>query len=207
VAFRLKYSPIHVDWHWARANQYFSNQAVAISTLWNYEASYEGWMKTSGMAPFFRKLDWSDRENHEKFRVYAVASFLDLLRPGIIYWKGESPSVDDMQRVSRIVSMLSRASEKAKLQSIRAFLKGGIGLEAMRKILSGKSLSDKKEALLLVKANHRLNPKEFYEKLHGPLKDLGIELSSKPNSYPKQIERLRKQAQDYLAVLSRNSRP
>ena len=63
----------------------------------------------------------------------------------------------------------------------------------MRKTLSGKSLSDRKEALLHVRANHKLKPKEFYEKLHGPLRDL--ELSSKPSSYPKQIERLKKQAQ------------
>ena len=147
------------------------------------------------------------KENHEKFRVYAVASFLELLQPGSIYWKGLSPSVDDLKLVSRIVSILGRASEKAKLQSIRAFFNGEIGLEGMRKILSGKSLSDKKEALLLIKANHGLKPKEFYAKLRGPLKDLGIELSSNPNSYPKQIERLRKQAQAYLATLSRNSKP
>jgi hypothetical protein len=69
----------------------------------------------------------------------------------------------------------------------------------MRKTLSGKSLSDRKEALLHVRANHKLKPKEFYEKLHGPLRDL--ELSSKPSSYPKQIERLKKQAQAYLALL------
>jgi hypothetical protein len=62
-----------------------------------------------------------------------------------------------------------------------------------------------KKTLLLVKANHKLKPKEFYAKLHGPLKDLGIEVSSKPNSYPKQIERLKKQAQAYLATLSRKS--
>jgi hypothetical protein len=112
-----------------------------------------------------------------------------------------------MQCVSRIVSILGRASEKAKLQSVRAFFEGGAGLERMCTILSGESLSGKKEALLLVKANHRLKPKEFYAKLRGPLKDLGIELSSNPNSYPKQIERLKKQAQAYLATLSRNSRP
>jgi hypothetical protein len=168
---------------------------------------YEGWTKTSGMALFFRELDWNERENHEKFRVYAVASFLDLLRPGIIYWKGQNPSVDDLKLVSRIVRMLGRASEKAKLQSIRSFFDGKTSLEGMRKILSGKSPSDKKEALLLVKANHKLKPKEFYAKLHGPLRDLGIELSSKPNSYPKQIERLKKQAQAYLATLSRNPKP
>ena len=111
---------------------------------------YEGWIKTSGIAPFFRERGWDAKENHEKFRVYAVASFLELLQPGSIYWKGLSPSVDDLKLVSRIVSILGRASEKAKLQSIRAFFNGEIGLEGMRKILSGKSLSDKKEALLLI---------------------------------------------------------
>jgi hypothetical protein len=169
--------------------------------------TYEGWIKTSGMAPFFRELDWDAKENHEKFRVYAVASFLELLRPGSISWKGQSPRADDLNLVSRILSILGRASENAKLQSIRAFFKGELGLEGMRKILSGETLSDKKEALLLVKANHTLKPKEFYAKLRGPLEDLGIELSSNPNSYPKQIERLKKQAQAYLATLSRNSRP
>jgi hypothetical protein len=169
--------------------------------------TYEGWIKISGMAPFFTELDWDAKENHEKFKVYAVASFLELLQPGAIYWKGQCPSADHLNLVSRIVSILGRASENAKLQSIRAFFIGEIGLEGMRKILSGETLSDKKEALLLVKANHTLKPKEFYAKLRGPLKDLGIELSSNPNSYPKQIERLRKQAQAYLATLSRNSRP
>jgi hypothetical protein len=169
--------------------------------------TYEGWIKISGMAPFFRELDWDAKENHEKFKAYAVASFLELLRPGSIYWKGQSPSADHLNSVSRIVSILGRASENTKLQSVRAFFKGEIGLEGMRKILSGESLSDKKEALLLVNANHTLKPKEFYAKLRGPLKDLGIELSSNPKSYPKQIERLRKHAQAYLATLSRNSRP
>jgi hypothetical protein len=168
---------------------------------------YESWKHISGMTPFFKEPDWNEKENHEKSRDYAVASFLELLRPGSIYWKGQNPSLDDMQNVSRVVSVLGRTSEKTKLQSIRAFFEGKISLEEMRKILIGKSLSDKKEALLLVKANHKLKPREFYARLRGPLKDLGIELSSNPNSYPKQIERLRKQAQAYLATLSRNARP
>lgn len=146
--------------------------------------TYENWKRVSTMTPFFRERDWDEKENHEKFRDYAVASFLELLRPGSIYWKGPSPNADDLNLVSRIVSILGRASEKAKLQAIRAFVKGEIGLEGMRKILSGESLSDKKEALLLVKANHQLKPKEFYAKLRGPLRDLGIQLSSNPNSYP-----------------------
>ena len=136
-----------------------------------------------------------------------MASFLELLQPGSILWKGLSPNADDMKLVSRIVSILGRASEKAKLQSIRAFFKGEIGLEGIRRLLSGESLSDKKEALLLVKANRELKPKAFYAKLRGPLKDLGIELSPNPKSYPKQIERLKNQAQAYLATLSRNSTP
>jgi hypothetical protein len=168
---------------------------------------YESWKHISGMTPFFKEPDWNEKENHEKFRDYAVASFLELLQPGSIYWKGQNPSMDDMQSVSRIVGVLGRASEKAKLQSIRAFFEGKISLVKMRKILIGKSLSDKKEALLLVKANHELKPKEFYVRLRGPLKDLGILLSSNPNSYPKQIERLRKQAQAYLATISQNARP
>jgi hypothetical protein len=169
--------------------------------------TYETWIKTSGMVPFFKELDWDARENHEKFRVYAVASFLELLRPRSIGWKGPSPIADDLNLVSRIVSILGRASEMARLQSVRAFFEGGAGLERMYKILSGESLSEKREALLLVKTNHSLKPKEFYTKLRGQLKDLGIELSSNPNSYPKQIERLKKQAQAYLATLPRNPRP
>lgn len=46
----------------------------------------------------------------------------------------------DMQCVSRIVSILGRASEKARLQSIRAFFEREISLERMRKILSGESM-------------------------------------------------------------------
>lgn len=166
--------------------------------------TYENWKRVSTMTPFFREPDWDDKENHEKFRVFAVASFLELLRPGSIYWKGQSPSAEDLRSVSRVVSLLGRASEKARLQSVRAFLEREISLERMRKILSGESVSDKKTALLLVRANHRLKPKEFYAKLRGPLEDLGIELSSNPNSYPKQIERLKKQAQAYLATFSRS---
>lgn len=169
--------------------------------------TYENWKRISTMTPFFREPGWDDKENHEKFRVYAVASFLELLRPGSIYWKGLSPSADDLRSVSRIVSLLGRASEKARLQSVRAFFESEISLERMRKILSGESVSDKKEALLLVRANHKLKPKEFYAKLRCPLKDLGIDLSSNPNSYPKQIERLKKQAQAYLATFARSSQP
>ncbi len=170
--------------------------------------AYEGWKRNSGMVYlFFREPEWTERENHEKFIDYAVASFFELLRRRSVSWKGPNPSFEDMGWVSRIVSVLGRASQNAKLQSIRAFFEGGVGLERMSKILSGESLSEKREALLLVKANHKLKPKEFYVKLRGPLKDLGIELSSNPNSYPKQIERLKKQAQAYLATLSRNPRP
>jgi hypothetical protein len=165
--------------------------------------TYETWKQISIMTPFFRKPEWSEKENHEKFKAYAVASFLELLRPGSIYWKGQSPSVDDMQSVSRIVSILGRANEKARLQSIRAFFESEISLERMHKILSGESFSDKREALLLVKAHHKLKPKEFYAKLRGPLKDLGIQLSSNPNSHRKQIERLKKDAATYVARLSR----
>ena len=169
---------------------------------------YEGWKRNSGMLHvFFREPEWTERENHEKFVDYAVASFFELLRRRSVSWKGPNPSFEDMGWVSRIVSVLGRASQNAKLQSIRAFFEGEIGLERMSRILSGESLSEKREALLLVNLNHKLKPKEFYAKMRGPLKDLGIELSSNPNSYPKQIERLKKQAQAYLATLSRNSRP
>ncbi len=170
--------------------------------------AYEGWRRNSGMLHlFFREPEWTERENHEKFIDYAVASFFESLRRRSVSWKGPNPSFEDMGWVSRIVSVLGRASQNAKLQSIRAFFEGRVSLERMSKILRGESLSEKREALLLVNANHNLKPKKFYAKLHCPLQDLGIKLSSKPNSYPKQIERLKKQAQAYLASLSRNSRP
>jgi hypothetical protein len=54
--------------------------------------TYEGWIETSGLVPFFKELDWDARENHEKFRVYAVASFLELLRPRSICWRGKVPA-------------------------------------------------------------------------------------------------------------------
>jgi hypothetical protein len=73
----------------------------------------------------------------------------------------------------------------------------------MRKILSGDSLTEKKELLQLVWAHRKLKPKAFYEKLRGPLSDLGNELSTKPGSYRKQIERLQKSAKLYMARLSR----
>ena len=164
--------------------------------------AYEGWKRNAGtLHLFFREPEWTERENHEKFIDYAVASFFELLRRRSVSWKGPNPSFEDMGWVSRIVSVLGRASQNAKLQSIRAFFEGVAGLERMSKILSGESLSERREALLLVRAHHKLKPKEFYAKLRGPLKDLGIELSSNPNSYPKQIERLKKQAQAYAATL------
>lgn len=164
---------------------------------------YEGWMKISGMAPFFREPDWSERENHEKFRVYAVASLLDLLRPGIIHWKGQSPSVDDVRAVSRILVVFARATPNVKLHAVSAFVEGKVELEGMRKILSGHSLTDRKESLLLAWAKRKLKPKAFYEELRGPLADLGIQLASKPDTYRKQIERLKKNAEVYVARLSR----
>jgi hypothetical protein len=164
---------------------------------------YDSWNQSSTIAPFFEEPDWAEKENREKFTEYAVASFLDLLRPGTIYWKGQSPRIDDMKLVSRIVSILGRASENAKLQSIRVFFKGKIGLDGMCKILSGKSLTDKKELLQLVWAHRKFKPKAFFEKLRGPLSDLGFALSSKPDNYRKQIERLKKDAELYMARLSR----
>lgn len=160
--------------------------------------AYEGWKRHSGMLHlFFREPEWTERENHEKFIDYAVASFFELLRRRSVSWKGPNPSFEDMGWVSRIVKVLGRTSQNAKLQSIRAFVEGVAGLERMSKILTGESLSEKREALLLVRGHHKLKPKEFYAKLRGPLKDLGIALSPNPNSYPKQIERLKKQAQAY----------
>jgi hypothetical protein len=164
---------------------------------------YDSWIRNSTIAPLFRELSWEEKENREKFTEYAVASFLDLLRPGTIYWKGQSPSLDDMRAVSRIASIFVHATPNARLQAVRAFFEGKVELEGMRRILAGESLTDKKELLQLVWANRKLKPKAFYEKLRGRLSDLGIELSAKPDSYRKQIERLKKDAELYTAHLSR----
>jgi hypothetical protein len=164
---------------------------------------YDSWIQNSTIAPFFKEPTWEENENREKFTEYAVASFLDLLRPGTIYWTGQSPSLDDMKAVSRIASIFIRATPNARLQAVRTFFEGKAGLEGMRRILSGESLTDKKESLQLVWANRKLKPKAFYEKLRGSLSDLGIELSLKPDSYRKQIERLKKDAELYMARLSR----
>jgi hypothetical protein len=164
---------------------------------------YDSWIHNSTIAPFFKEPAWEEKENREKFTEYAVASFLDLLRPGKIYWKGQSPSLDDMRVVSQISGVFVRATPNARLQAVRAYFEGKTELEGMRKILGGESLADKKELLQLVWANRKLKPKAFYEKLRGPLKDLGIELSPKPDSYRKQIERHKKDAELYMARLSR----
>jgi hypothetical protein len=166
-------------------------------------AVYDSWIQNSTIVPFFREPGWEEKENREKFTEYAVASFLDLLRPGTIYWEGQSPSVDDMRAVSRIASIFVRATPNARLQAVRVFFEGKAELEGMRRILNGESLTDKKEPLQLVWANRKLKPKVFYEQLRGPLKDLGIELSPKPDSYRKQIERLKKEAELYVARFSR----
>jgi hypothetical protein len=164
---------------------------------------YDSWIQNSTVAAFFKEPAWEEKENREKFTEYAVASFLDLLRPGTVFWKGQSPNPDNMRTVSRIASVFVRATPKARLQAVRAFIEGKVELEGMRKTLSGKSLTDKKELLQLVWSNRKLKPKAFYEKLRGPLSNLGIKLSSKPNSYRKQIERLNKDAELYVARLSR----
>jgi hypothetical protein len=163
---------------------------------------YDSWIHNSTIVPFFKEPTWEEKENREKFTEYAVASFLELLRPGTIYWKGPSPGLDDMRAVSRIASIFIRATPNARLQAVRTFFEGKAELEGMRKILSGESRSDKKELLQLVWANRKLKPKAFYEKLRGPLNDLGEELSPKPNSYRKQIERLKKDAELYTTRLS-----
>jgi len=49
---------------------------------------YDSWIHNSTIVPFFKEPAWEEKENREKFTEYAVASFLDLLRPGTIYWKG-----------------------------------------------------------------------------------------------------------------------
>jgi hypothetical protein len=164
---------------------------------------YDSWIQNSTIVPFFKEPAWEEKENREKFTVYAVASFLDLLRPGVVFWRGQSPSVDDMRTVSRISGCFIRATPKARLQAVCDFVEGKVELEGMRKILSGDSLIDKQEPLQLVWAKRKLKPKAFYEQLRGPLKDLGIELSPKPDSYRKQIERLKKSAELYMARLSR----
>jgi hypothetical protein len=164
---------------------------------------YDSWIHNSTNAPFFKEPTWEEKENREKFTEYAVASFLDLLRPGTIYWKGQSPSLDDMRAVSRIASIFVRATPNARLQAVRTFFEGKAELEGMRRILSGESLSDKKELLQLVWANRKLKPKTFYGTLRDPLSDLGFDLSPKPGSYRKQIERLQKDAELYIASLSR----
>jgi hypothetical protein len=165
--------------------------------------SYEAWTKHSRMTPFFKESEWDERENREKFTAYAVASFLDLIQPGSIYWKGSSPNVDNMKLVSRIVTVFVRASANVRSRAIWTFYEGKIGLEGMCRILGGESLGDKKELLQLVWANRELKPKAFCAKLSGPLKDFGFKLSSNPNSYRKQIERLKKDATIYINSLSR----
>jgi len=122
---------------------------------------YDSWIHNSTIAPFFKEPAWEEKENREKFTEYAVASFLDLLRPGTIYWKGQSPNLDNMRAVSRIASVFIRATPKARLQAVRAFIEGKVELEGMRKTLSGESLTDKKELLQLVWSNRKLNPRPF----------------------------------------------
>ena len=90
---------------------------------------YDSWIRNSTIAPFFKEPAWEDKENREKFTEHAVARFLDLLRPGTIYWKGQSPSLDDMRAVSRIAGIFVRATLNARLQAVRAFVEGKVELE------------------------------------------------------------------------------
>jgi hypothetical protein len=206
LASREKLVSFEVFIHELRNGVLSDENARLLIRLWSGLTSrevYDSWIQNSTIAPFFKEPSWEEKENREKFTEYAVASFLDLLRPGTIYWKGQSPSVDDMRVVSRISGVFARATPNARLQAVRAYFEGKAELEGVRKILSGESLTDKKESLLLVWAKRKLKPKAFYEELRGPLSDLGIKLSPKPDSYRKQIERLKNDAKLYMARLSR----
>src|SRR5690242_1736716 len=56
---------------------------------------YEGWKQNSGVPHvLFREPEWTERENHEKFVDYGVASFFELLCRGSVSWKGPNPSFE-----------------------------------------------------------------------------------------------------------------
>lgn len=150
---------------------------------------YAQWRKDLAVSTIFVEPGWSEQEHRKKFAEYAVASCLDTLSPGTVWWR--PPHVPHMELVSKFVHLFPNAPPGPQRKAIRDFCEGGATLRQVTENLKPPKVRHSLNALRLVWRNRGLEPKPFYEKLQNPLKRYGVSLSAKPHSYRKQIQRLK----------------
>lgn len=86
--------------------------------------TYLEWLSSSGLADHFCEADWNEKDNHHKFAVYALACFVDFLRPGQIDWR--TPNVNDIQLMAKLLRMFAQSTN---LDQQRKLLRGLFDLE------------------------------------------------------------------------------
>lgn len=109
--------------------------------------TYLEWLSSSGLADHFCEADWSEKDNHHKFAVYALACFVDFLRPGQIDWR--TPNVNDMQLVTKLLRIFV---DSTNLDQQRKLLRGLFDVEQHLKsvvVETSTGLSRKDRELLL----------------------------------------------------------
>ncbi len=159
--------------------------------------SFEEWRSNMLVPSIFEEQDWSEKDHVEKFTDYAVACCLDSLRPGTVGWRGHSPNIAHMESVSRFERLFLVAPVGSQRKAIRDFFDGRLDLGQLVKMLEPRKLPYPLKALFLVWQHRELKPKVFFERLQDQLKPYGIKLSPKPNSYRKQIQRVKKAAAEF----------
>lgn len=157
--------------------------------------TYALWRESQIINSIFEEPKWSKSDLQEKFRDYAVACCLDLLRPGSVGWHGPSPNVRHMETVAQFASLFPLPPPGSRRKAIRDFFDGRADLTQAVKTLKPDRLPYPKKALLAIWANRHLPPTAFYEAMRDQLKQYRIRLSSNPESYRKQIQRLKEAAE------------
>jgi len=80
------------------------------------EKTYREWLSSSGLADCFYETNWSDKDNHHKFALYALACFVDFLRPGQIDWR--TPNINDMQLVAKLLQIFADSGDPDKQRKL-----------------------------------------------------------------------------------------
>lgn len=109
--------------------------------------AYREWLASSGLAHWFYEDDWTEEDNYRKFNLYALACFVDFLRPGQLDWR--TPNLADMHLVDKLLRIFSNSRDAEKQ---RKLLHGLFDLKQdLRKIVveSTTALSRKDQELLL----------------------------------------------------------
>jgi len=155
---------------------------------------YEAWREAQWFSLGFDEPNWTDADHEEKFREYAIAAFLELLRPGDIGWRG-TPNLRHMELVGEFAGLFFKAPGGVQRAAIRSWWEGA-KLEAVVKSLKPRRLPYPKIVLAKALLYRDLPPREFAERMNDVLKQYGIKLSSKDGSRRKQIQRLKQKAKD-----------